>query len=213
MKTIGMAALVIMLIPCSTAVAERAILVAVAANFIKPMRELSYIFEKENGISIKSVFASTGALYSQIRQEALFALFLAADLRRPELLHCDGLARRPIVYAVGTVVLWTSHPRLCAFRTWQELLRSDPVRRIAMPNPATAPYGEAAAYALRGTGLMERAKSILVYGQSVSQAFQFAWAEGADAAFTALAYTMAPPDDGEKGYYWQVSEARPVVQA
>ena len=51
---------------------------------------------------------------------------------------------------------------------------SDPkVHKIAIANPAHAPYGRAAVAALQKAGLYEKLKSKLVFGENISQAAQF----------------------------------------
>jgi molybdate transport system substrate-binding protein len=81
--------------------------VAVASNFLRPMRLLARAFQAETGVGVVQSAASTGKLYAQIRAGAPFDVFLAADAERPERLVEEGLAHRSSLrrYATGRLVL------------------------------------------------------------------------------------------------------------
>jgi len=184
--------------------------IAVAANFIRPMDEIAALFEGQSGIRVKCSYSSTGQLYAQIVNGAPFDLFLAADQKRPQILFNQGLAGEPFVYARGQVVLWTARGDLAAIDAWRTVVERDDVRKIAIPNPETAPYGEAAAAIVRATGLWPVLRKRFVYGQNVAQAFQYGQLGVVDAAFTSFSYGMSP--DGAKGKCWPLAEAESVVQ-
>ncbi len=93
---------------------------------------------------------------------------------------------------------------------WRQVLTDPSVKRIALPLPETAPYGAKARDALVAEGLWRRIKDRLVYGQNVAQAFQYGASGSVDLAFTALSF--ASSEAGEKGHYWPVAEAEPVIQ-
>ncbi|MCF6291597.1 MAG: molybdate ABC transporter substrate-binding protein [Desulfobacterales bacterium] len=184
--------------------------VAVAANFIRPMAEIAEIFFQETGIRIETSYGATGKLYAQILRGAPFDVFLAADRKRPRLLHEQGLGSEPRTYARGRVVLWTSRQGFAHISTWQELLNDPTVVRIAIPSPETAPYGAAAAAALKAAALWDRLREKLVYGQSVAQAFQFGVSRGVDAAFVSASYAMSR--QGRRGRSFPIAEAGPIIQ-
>jgi molybdate transport system substrate-binding protein len=191
--------------------AAQEVTVAVAANFILPFEELAGLFEKKTGIRVKGIFTSTGNLYAQIKNGAPYDLFLAADEARPRLLHKEGLAGEPFIYARGRVVLWTAMDSLCRVETWQKMVISPSVRRLAIANPETAPYGAASVEALRGTGLWEAVKPKLVFAQNIVQAFQYAHTLSADAGFCALSSALS--EKGKAGCYRGIPEAPDVIQA
>ena len=201
--------LVIAAIAGPAAAGER-LMVAVAANFIRPMAEIGTLFFQQTGIRIESSYGATGKLYAQIRQGAPFDIFLAADSKRPQLLHEQGLASLPETYARGRVVLWSSRQGFDRISTWQELLNDPTVRRVAIPSPETAPYGAAAADLLQATGLWSKTAGRLVYGQSVAQAFQFGASGGVDAAFVSASYAMSK--QGRRGTSFPIAEAGPIIQ-
>ena len=77
------------------------------------------------------------------------------------------------------------------------------VKKIAIANPATAPYGRAAAAALRHFGIYDQVSSRLVLGENVSQAAQFVESGNAQAGLIALSHALAPALK-DKGRYWTV---------
>ena len=66
--------------------------VAVAANFTEPAKEIAAVFAAKTGHSAVLSFGSTGQFYTQIKQEAPFAVLLAADAATPKKLAAEGLA-------------------------------------------------------------------------------------------------------------------------
>ncbi len=189
---------------------DQALNVAVAANFVRPMDKIVDIFEQSTGIKLHPVYSSTGKLYAQIQNGAPFDLFLAADVRRPELLYQQGMAEKPVTYAKGQVVLWTARKDLCKASDWEQVVKRKDVKRIAIASPQTAPYGEMALMALKKTGLWHSVEPRLVYAQAVSQAFQYAEMGGVDMAFTALSYALS--EKGKKGCFWPVPQAPLIIQ-
>src|SRR5208283_2665122 len=88
-------------------------------------------------------FGATGQFYAQITQAAPFEVFLSADQSTPKKLVDDGLAvaNSLFTYAVGKIVLYSASPGLVR---GEQTLREGKFNKIAVANPATAPYGVAA---------------------------------------------------------------------
>jgi molybdate transport system substrate-binding protein len=187
------------------------LLIAQAANFTAVMQnEIIPAFEKATGLTVQATYASTGKLYGQIVSGAPFDMLLAADESRPAKLHADGLAQEPFVYARGQVVLWSRDRELCA-DGWKAALQNPAVKKIAIANTETAPYGTSSMKALQAAGLWEAVQPRLAFGQSITQAFQFAYTGAADVGF--VAYSSVFTDEGGQGCHSLVDEAPPVVQA
>ena len=187
-------------------------IIGVAANFIMPFNDIARVFEQKTSIRVNPIFTSTGSLYAQIRNGAPYDLFLAADQIRPALLHKEGLAEKPFIYARGKVALWTAKKVLCsAARTWQDAVLSTMVEQIGSANPDTAPYGAAGVEALKREGLWTVIRKKMVYGQSVAQAFQYAHSRAVDASFCALSFALST--QGREGCHFMVPEAPDVIQA
>jgi len=193
------------------AFAEGKIFVAVAANFISAFKEIAAAFEAETNIKVVATFSSTGNLYGQISNGAPYDLFLSADEKRPALLNKDGLADAPFVYARGQTVLWSAGKDFCKAKTWQDALKNEQVKKIAIANTQTAPYGAAAKKALEKVGMWDNLQAKMVNAQDVAQAFQYASTAAVGAGFCAMSATLG--DEGKKGCFFVISEAPEIIQS
>lgn len=161
-----------------------------AANFAPAAREIAAAFEAETGHRVLPGFGATGQLYAQIVQGAPFEVFLAADSERPALAEAAGLAvpGTRFTYAVGRLALVSREPDRIR---GPESLRTPEITRLALANPATAPYGRAAVETLRALGFDPGSAPFrLVQGTNVAQAFSFVHTGNADAGFVALSQTI-----------------------
>lgn len=165
--------------------------VAVAASALPALEALQESFRARTGLELRLVSGSSGRFSAQIRAGAPFDLFLSADVDAPARLHADGYAEAPRVYARGRLVLWTARADFPLERGLAGL--ADPaVKKIAVPDPAAAPYGRAALEALEKAGLRPAVMGRLVYGESVGQTNQFIASGAADAGMTAKSAVFAP---------------------
>jgi len=175
--------------------------IAVAANFAGAARDIGVSFETTTGHRAILSFGSTGHLYAQIAQGAPFDVFLAADRARPRRAVEAGLAvaSSRITYAVGRLVLYSAEGnRINGVAT----LKDGHFARIAIPNPATAPYGAAAVETMGAIGVLDDLKPRLVRGNNVAQAYQFIATGNAEIGFVALSQ-IAGHDRGSR---WLVPE-------
>ena len=118
----------------------------------------------------------------------------------------EGLALQGTLYryAVGRLVLWVPNDStLDLSKIGMKALLDPAVKKISIANPATAPYGRAAAAALRHFGIYDQVSSRLVLGENVSQAAQFVASGNAQAGLIALSHALSPGMKG-KGRYWTV---------
>lgn len=191
--------------------AQEKISVGVAANFISAFKEIAADFEAKTGVKVEATFSSTGNLYSQIKNGAPYDVFLSADEERPEILQKEGWTHGTFIYARGQAILWSANPSFCKAPTWQEALKNDRIKKIAIANTVTAPYGTAAMTALRKSGQWDALQSKLVIAQSIAQSFQYASTESVDAGFCALSAASTP--EGRKGCFFKIPEAPDIVQA
>jgi molybdate transport system substrate-binding protein len=159
--------------------------VAVAANFSEPAREIAGRFQAATQTSVRLSFGSTGQLFAQIRQDAPFEVFLAADSETPVRLVSEGLGVEEslFTYAVGALALYSTTLDLTA---GESVLRQGSFERIAMANPLTAPYGRAAREAIRALEIDESLEPRIVEGNNVTQTFQFVETGNAELGFVAL---------------------------
>jgi molybdate transport system substrate-binding protein len=162
-------------------------------------------------VKIEATFASTGSLYNQIKNGAPYDVFLSADEQRPDLLQKEGWTEGTVIYARGKVILWSASKDFCRAAVWQDALKSERIKKIAMANPLTAPYGAAARKALQKTGLWDNLQMKMVNAQDIAQTFQYASTSAVDAGFCALSATLTP--QGKEGCFYVMKEAPDIVQA
>jgi molybdate transport system substrate-binding protein len=192
----------------TSAFAAESLTVAVTASFKRPFGEIARRFEAGHPIKVEATFASTGTLHSQIVNGAPYDIYLAADDKRPQVLHENGLAELPVIYARGRVVVWTNREDLCRAGNWKSAIRNAGARKIAIVSGTTSPYGESAESALRKEGLFDAVKPRFVYAQDVTQAFQYVYTGAAAAGFCALSDAVSVM--GREGCRFEVGEAPPV---
>jgi molybdate transport system substrate-binding protein len=164
-----------------------------ASDLTFALKELAPAFEQTMKVKVTLVFGSTGNLAKQIEHGAPADVFFAANQS-----FLDDLAAKKAIitqtrglYAQGRIVLVTakaSGPKLGDLR---ELL-GERVRRVAIANPAHAPYGRAAEEALRTAGLWDAVKPKLVYGENIRQALQYVETGAAEAGIVALSVANVP---------------------
>lgn len=191
--------------------AEEKISVAVAANFISAFKDMAADFEAKTKIKVEGTFFSTGNFYSQITNGAPYDLFLSADEERPAKLYKEGLAETPFIYAKGQAVLWAANNDFCKAKTWQDALKNEQIKKIAIANTQTAPYGAAAKKALEKAGIWDSLQNKLVYGETIAQTFQYASTSAVDAGFCAMSATVSA--EGKKGCFYVINEAPEIIQS
>lgn len=175
--------------------------VAVAANFTQTAKQIGDAFEKNTEHKVLYSFGSTGLLYTQISQHAPFHVFLAADQERPQKAIEAGLAieESRFTYANGKIVLYSKNKNLIKD---ENSLKQPAIRKIAIANPVTAPYGKAAIQALKRLGVYQDISDKLVFGNNIAQTYQFVHTENAEAGFISLSQIIAH-DEGSR---WAVSD-------
>ncbi len=165
--------------------------VAVAANMQYAMTALKTNFEKETGIRVEVILGSSGKLTQQIQEGAPFDVFISADTKYPQTLWQRKLTSdTPRVYAKGVLVLWTARNDLKPEVNLQLLLMEN-VKKIAIANPKTAPYGQAAVELLKHYKLYDALQQKFVYGESITQTNQFIMSQSADIGFTAKSAVLS----------------------
>lgn len=190
---------------------DKTIGVAVSSNALEPAKEIVLLFEKSRSATIAISSGSSGKLYAQIRQGAPFQVFLAADDTYTSMLESDGLidAKGRFNYAEGKLVIWRRAKDANVPLKDMSFLKDPSIKRVAIANPDTAPYGRAAVEAMKKSGMFDELKKKLVYGESVAQAFGFAATGNADAVMAPLSVVYQ-----KRGEYFIINEDlySPIVQ-
>jgi molybdate transport system substrate-binding protein len=176
----------------SIAEADERLTIAVASNFRNTAEQIADAFTKETGVSVSLSSGSTGKLYAQIVNGAPYDIFLAADMARPRLLQESGEATAGSLqaFADGRLVLVSADPALEG-RDCLKTLSQGSFRKLAIANPATAPYGAAAKAYLQEAGLWVDAMPRIVMGENISQTFQFVATGNATLGIVAASQLLA----------------------
>jgi molybdate transport system substrate-binding protein len=192
------------------------LLVAAAADLAYCIDELAAAFKSEApDAQVKVSIGSSGNFFAQIRNGAPYEVFLSADVDYPAQLArlgaADGATLAP--YAIGRIALWTLDPQLDVAQGLA-VLRDPKASRVAIANPATAPYGRAAKAALERDGLWQTVESKLVIGENIAQTAQFVQTGNAQAGIVSLA-TLRSPRLAGVGRYYLIPDAglAPIEQA
>jgi molybdate transport system substrate-binding protein len=183
---------------------KQEVVVAAAADLKFAMDSLIADFSKNHpDVTIKVVYGSSGNFFQQIGNGAPFDLFFSADIDYPRQLAAKHLTLSDThPYGTGQLVLWskTIDPGVDKMNT----LLNSAVTKIAIANPAHAPYGRRAEEALRHYQLYDRIKDKLVLGENIAQTAQYAQSGAADIGIIALSLALSPAMQQSGGKYWLI---------
>ena len=171
----------------------RALMVFAASDLGPALQKIVPAFEKAAQAKVTVALGSSGTLAQQIRNGAPADVFFAANESFIDGLIPDGLvvAQSRVRYARGRIALVTLRSSPSHITSLKDL--ADPkVRRIAIANPAHAPYGLAAQQAVEASGLWKLVQPKLVFGENVQQAVQFVRSGSVDAAIVARSVADGP---------------------
>ncbi len=157
----------------STILSAQIINIAVAANVSYAMDELKKEFKKEYpDIKVRVTIGGSGKLTTQIKNGAPYGVFMSANVRYPQALYEDKIAiTKPRVYVQGALVYLSvkkhdlSNPL--------KLLKDKKIKKIAIANPKTAPYGRASVEAFKNAKIYTDIKSKFIYAESISQSVMY----------------------------------------
>jgi len=189
----------------STPIFAQNLKVAVAANLQSVIKVLGQDFKQKTGITIEPIVGSSGNLTTQISNGAPFDVFLSADMGFPETLFKQGFSlKKPAVYAQGSLIICSNQD--IGFENWERLLMTGRIKKIAIANPAIAPYGKAAEETLKDKGILNDIKSKIVYGESISQVNTYITTGVAEVGFTTQALVKDPANKTQ--LYWKVIDPK-----
>lgn len=181
--------------------------IAAASDLQLVFPDVIAAFEKATGKKVRVSYGSSGNFFAQIQNGAPFDLFFSADVDYPRRLAAAGFAHGdPQVYGVGRIVLWVPNgSKLELERIGLQVLLAPEVRKVAIANPAHAPYGRAARAALERAGLWLQVQPKLVLGENISQTAHFVRSGNSDVGIIALSLALSDRMRPQ-GRYWPVPE-------
>jgi molybdate transport system substrate-binding protein len=190
------------------------ITVAAAADLQSAFQEVAARFQKETGKSVKLTFGSSGNFFAQIQNGAPFDLFFSADIDYPKKLEAAGLTEPGTLYpyATGKIVLWTANESKLDLSQGLKVLLDPTIKKIAIANPAHAPYGRAAVAAMQHEEIYDQVAPKFVLGENISQTLTFVVSGNADIGIVALSLALAPALK-DKGKYVEIpADSYPPIE-
>jgi molybdate transport system substrate-binding protein len=162
--------------------------VAAASDLQMVLPRLIERFERASGASVTPAFGASGHLAEQIKAGAPFDVFMAANQSFVQDLAKLGLIKPESVrpYARGSLVLAVYHEVGGEIGRLEDLTKPV-VKKIALANPDTAPYGKAGKQALERAGLWKQLEPKIVMAESVRQALTYVQDGNAEAALVGRA--------------------------
>ncbi len=181
------------------------ITVAAAADLTFAFKDVAANFQRQTGDAVKLSFGSSGNFFSEIQNGAPYDIFFSADIGYATKLERAGLIEPGTLYeyAIGKIVLWVPIGSRLEVSQGLRVLTDPAIRKIAIANPAHAPYGRAAVSAMRRAQIYDQVKDRIVMGENISQAAQFVQSGNADIGIIALSIALAPAMK-EKGKYFEI---------
>ena len=200
----------------SSRVTAEDVVVAAASDLTFVLPEINKAFEARHpGVTVKVSFGSSGNFHAQIQNGAPYQVFMSADEKYPRDLIAQGaaVADSYFVYGTGRIVLWTMKPEVNLSQGLSGLTDAR-VMKIAIANPAHAPYGRAAELAMKKQGVWNALQTKLVMGENISQTAQFVQTGNVDVGVVAMSLVLSPKMRGV-GRWAEVSAVLypPLVQA
>jgi molybdate transport system substrate-binding protein len=170
--------------------------VAAASDLQNAFEELGAKFEADTGVKPAFDFGSSGLLAKQIEQGAPYALYAAANKEFVDTVVASGKCDKATaqVYSRGRIVVFTPNG-VEPPKTLADVL--DPrFKKIAIANPAHAPYGKAAQQALEKVDAWSQIQDRLVLGENIQAAMMYAHNKNVDVAIVALSLAINYKADG-----------------
>ena len=163
----------LLFLPILTIIYAQNVKLAVAANVSYVIDDLIKEYKKEHNLTkITLSIGSSGKLAAQILNGAPYDIFLSANKEYPQRLYEKGVSKvPPKVYAKGRLVLFSTKD-IDISSGLDSLLNKD-IKKVAIANDKTAPYGKATKEALIKKGLYEKLKPKFIYGESIGQTLIF----------------------------------------
>ncbi len=189
--------------------------IAAAADLKFAMDSIINVYKAQNpNADIQVTYGSSGKFFQQITNGAPFDIFFSADVDYPNKLKDQGLTVGDIkTYGIGQIVIWSK--KTDPNKQQMNTLLNIGIKKIAIANPAHAPYGKRAEESLNYYKIYDKINDKLVFGENISQTAQFVTTGAADIGIIALSLALSPVMKNEGGKYYLVPEEShtPLEQA
>lgn len=179
--------------------------IAAASDLRYVMPALVDAFNETNPVNISVTYGASGKLAAQILHGAPYHLFFSANESYIKRLQASDLTEgQPFNYGRGALALFARNPTTIdvseGLASLEKALKTNQLQRLAIANPAHAPYGQLAQKELLAAGLWQRIEPKLLLADSAAQSMQFALTRNVDAALVPYSY-MTNRDIAAQGEY------------
>ncbi len=186
--------------------ASQPLSIAAASDMKFAMDSIVAVFKKSNpDVAIQVTYGSSGKFFEQISNDAPYDIYFSADIAYPQKLREKGFAiTEPKIYGIGQIVIWSkkNDPNTDKMNALADIS----IKKIAIANPAHAPYGKRAVESMKFYKIYDQVKSKLVLGENITQTAQFVTLGAADIGIIALSLALSPPMQKEGGKYFIIPE-------
>jgi molybdate transport system substrate-binding protein len=191
--------------------AQRELVVSAAASLTQAFKESGTEFERmQSGTSIVFNFAASDILLRQIIEGAPVDVFASADEeamdKAAKANAIDPAAR--FNFAANRLVLIVPSDFPGSLASLADL-RRDPIKRIAVGQPATVPAGRYARAALEQAGLWGMLRDKFIYTQNVRQTLDYVMRGETDAGFVYGTDLLIAREKARSAF--EVPTPRPIV--
>lgn len=187
------------------------IYVAVASNFLKPVREIASQFQQQSHDKIIISDASIGVLSNQIKNGAPYEVFLSADSATPALLAKQKYAveSTQFTYAYGQLVLLSSSGKL---DNPLQRLQSGNYTHLSICDPKITVYGAAGYQVLNKYQLLPKIQDKLVVSENIKLAFDYVVTKNAELGFVALSQVILDKNIARDDYWIIPDSVTPLIK-
>lgn len=146
---------------------------ALSSNMTYAISDIINAFNKKYpDIKISLNIGSSGSLFAQIKNNAPYDIYMAANMYYPDKLYESGVTlHKPTIYAKGELSFFSN--KKLDLKKGLKSLEDKYISKIAIANPKTAPYGKATLQALKNAKVYENIKTKLLYAQNISQVVNY----------------------------------------
>lgn len=171
--------------------------IAISSNFLFTSKIISIKFENKYNVKTLSSSDSTANLFTKIKNNAPFDIFLSADSKHTKLLEkINCFKNKSFNYAYGYLVLFSKNKKIKK----QILKYSYLYKNIILSNFKLSPYGYSSKKILKNLKLKNIKK--IIYGSNINHTFSMVYHNTCEIGITSLSNIMT--NKIKTCFYWKI---------
>ena len=177
----------------TTLFAKETIVIFAAAHNKFVLPEIIDRFTKKHPDTIFNIeYGASGKLRDSILEGVGYDIFLSADMNKPQEVYMAKKSATEVKkYSEGSLILVAPADKSLKNRGL-EILKDSKIKKIAIANPKSAPYGKATIEVLKKIGIFEEISGKIIYTSDISTVIaNMAWYD--EAGFTAKSAIKSLP--------------------